>query len=59
MYLQMLLGRMYLLIDLKMTHSVCVRSAHQIVVLLVDATDRDMASKDLIKLTLSCHKYFH
>ena len=43
----------------KMTHSVCVCSAHQNVVLLVDAMDGDLTYKDLIKLTLSCLKYFH
>ena len=43
----------------KMTHSVCVCSAHQNVVLLVDAMDGDLTYKDLIKLTLSCPKYFH
>ena len=43
----------------KMTHSVCVCSAHQNVVLLVDAMDWDLTYKDLIKLTLSCLKYFH
>ena len=41
----------------KMTHSVCVCSAHQNVVLLVDAMDWDLTYKDLIKLTLSL--YFH
>ena len=40
-----------------MTHSVC--SAHQSVVLLVDAMDGDLTYTDLIKLTLSCPKYFH
>ena len=43
----------------KMTHSVCVCSAHQNVVLLVDAMDGDLTYKDLIKLTLSCPKYLH
>ena len=43
----------------KMAHSVCVCSAHQNVVLLVDAMDKDLTYKDLIKLTLSCLKYFH
>ena len=43
----------------KMTHSVCICSAHQNVVLLVDAMYWDMTYKDLIKLTLSCLKYFH
>ena len=33
----------------KMTHSVCVCSAHQNVVLLVDAMDWDLTYKDLIK----------
>ena len=33
----------------KMTHSVCVCSAHQNVVLLVDAMDQDLTYKDLIK----------
>ena len=44
---------------LKNTHSVCVLSAHQIVALLVDAMDGDLTYKELIKLTLSCPKYFH
>ena len=35
----------------KMTHSVCVCSAYQSVVLLVDAMDWDLSHKDLIKLT--------
>ena len=43
----------------KMTHSVCDCSAHQNVVLLVDAMDWDLTYKDLIKLTLSCLKYFY
>ena len=43
----------------KMTHSVCVCSAHQNVVLLVDAMDWDLTYKDLIKLTLSLFKHFH
>ena len=43
----------------KMTHSVCICSAHQNVVLLVDAMVGDVTYKDLIKLTLSCPKYFH
>ena len=43
----------------KMTHSICVCSAHQNVVLLVDAMDWDLTYKDLIKLTLSCLKYFN
>ena len=38
----------------KVTHSVCVCSAHQNVMLLVDAMDWD-----LIKLILSCLKYFN
>ena len=40
----------------KMTHSGCVCSAHQNVVLLVDAMDGDLTYKDLVKLTLSCPK---
>ena len=32
-----------------MTHSVCVCSAHQTVVLLIDAMDWDLTHKDLIK----------
>ena len=48
-----------ILADSKMTHSVCVYSAHQNVVLLLDAMDGDLTYKDLIKLTLSCPKYFH
>ena len=43
----------------KMAHSVCVCSAHQNVVLLVDAMDWDLTYKDLIKLTLSRLNYFH
>ena len=43
----------------KMHHSLCVCSAHQNVVLLVDAMDWDLTYKDLIKLTLSCLNYFH
>ena len=43
----------------KVTHSVCVCNAHQNVVLLVNAMDWDLTYKDLIKLTLSCPKYFH
>ena len=43
----------------KMTHSVCVCSAHQNVVLLVVEMDGDLTYKDLIKLTLPCPKYFH
>ena len=44
----------------KVTQSVCVCSAHENVVLLVDAIDYDLPYKDLmIKLTLSCLKYFH
>ena len=43
----------------KMTHSVCVCSAHQNVVLLVDAMDWDLTYKDVIKLTLPCLKYSH
>ena len=42
----------------KMTHFVCVCSAHQNVVLLVDAINWDLTYKDLIKLDLSCLKYF-
>ena len=34
---------------LKMNHSVCVCSAHQNVMLLVDAMDCDLIHKDLIK----------
>ena len=43
----------------KITHSVCVCSAHQNVWLLAEAIDWDLTYKYLIKLTLSCHKYFH
>ena len=43
----------------KMTHSVSVCSAHQNVVLLVDAMDWGFTYKDLIKLTLSYLKYSH
>ena len=37
------------LADSRMNHSVCVCSAHQNVVLLVDAMDWDLTYKDLIK----------
>ena len=40
----------------KTTHFVCVCSAHQNAVLLVDAMDCSLTYKDLIKLTLSCLK---
>ena len=43
----------------KMTHYVCICSAHQNVVLLVNVMDLDLTYKDLIKLTLSSLKYFH
>ena len=43
----------------KMAHSVRVCSAHQNVVLLVNAMDWNLTCKDLIKLTLSCLKSFH
>ena len=43
----------------KMTHSICVCSAHQNVVLLVDAMDWGLTHKYLVKLTLSCLKCFH
>ena len=43
----------------KMTHSLCVYSAYQNVVLLADAMDWDLTHKDLIKLTLSCLVDFH
>ena len=43
----------------KITHCVCICSAHQNVVLLVDAVDWDVTYKDLIKLTLPCLKHFH
>ena len=43
----------------KITHSVCVCTAHQNVVLLVDAMDWHLTYKDLIKLTLSCLTYFY
>ena len=49
----------FVLAGSKMTHSVCVWNAHQNVLLLVDAMDWDLTYKDLIKLTLSCVKYFH
>ena len=42
------------LAGLKMTHSVCVCSAHQNIVLLADAVDWDLTYKDHIKLTLFC-----
>ena len=38
----------------KMTHSVCLFSAYQSVLVLADAMDGDLAYKDLIKLS----KYF-
>ena len=38
----------------KMTHSVCICSTHQYVILLVDVIDWDLTYKDLIKLTLCC-----
>ena len=41
----------------KMTHSVCVCSADQNVVLLADAVDWDLTYKVLIKLTLPNLKY--
>ena len=47
------------LAGLKITRSVCVCSTHKIVVSLVDAMDWDLTYKNLIKLTLSCLKYFH
>ena len=37
------------LVGSKMTHSVCTFSAHQNVVLLVDAMHQDLTYKDLIK----------
>ena len=43
----------------KVTHSVCICSAHQSVVLLIDVMDWNVTYKDLIKLTLSCLNYFH
>ena len=43
----------------EMTHSVCVYSTHQNVLLLVDVMDWDLTHKDLIKLTLSYLKYFY
>ena len=43
----------------KITHSVYTCSPHQNVVLLVDALDWDLTYEDVIKLTLSCLKYFH
>ena len=49
----------YVLVDSKMTQSVCVCSTHQNVVLLVGAMDWDLIYKDLIYLTLSCFKNFH
>ena len=41
----------------KMSHSVCVCSAHQN--LLVDVMDWDFTYKNLIKLTLFCLNYFY
>ena len=43
----------------KMTHSLCICSANQNVVLLVDAMYWDMTYQDLMKSALSCLKYFH
>ena len=43
----------------KMTHFVCVCSADQNIVLLVDAMDWGLTYKDLIKLTFYCPEYFH
>ena len=43
----------------KTIHCVCICSAHQNVVLLVDAVDWDVTYKDLIKLILPCLKHFH
>ena len=43
----------------KITHSVCVCSTHQNVMLLVDAMKSGLTYKDLIKLTWSCLKHFH
>ena len=40
----------------KMSHSVCVCSAYQNIMSLVDAMDWGLICKDLIKLTLSCLK---
>ena len=50
----------FVLAGSKMTHSVCVCSAHQNVVLLVDAMDWDLTYSNPIKFTLSSlSKYFH
>ena len=46
-----------LLAGSKMTCFVCVGSAHQNVVLLVNAMDLDFTYTNLIKLTLFCLKY--
>ena len=43
----------------EINHFVSIYSAHQNVVLLVDALDWDFRYKDLVKLTLSHLKYFH
>ena len=43
----------------KMTYSVCICSAHQNVVLLVEAMDWNLTDQDLIKSTFSCRKHFH
>ena len=48
----------YVLAGSKMTHSVCVCSAHQNIVLLVDAMGWFLTYKDMTKLTLSRLKYF-
>ena len=49
----------WVLVGSKITHSACVCSAHQNVVLLVDTMDWDLTYKDLTKLTLSCLIYIH
>ena len=51
--------KLCVLAGLKMTHFFCLFSAHQNVVLLIDAMGWDLTCNDLIKLTLSCLKYFH
>ena len=44
-----LMPKWYVLAGSKMTHSVCVCSVHQNVMLLVDAMDWNLTCKDLIK----------
>ena len=54
-----LIPKWCVLVGSKMTYPVCVCSTHQNVLILLDAMDWDLTYKDLIKLNLSCLKYFH